>query len=336
MNFQYNHRLLFGSALALFVVLTLAVAIFPALHNQSNYQPLPNDAPLTESQLAGKMQYIGNGCVACHTQQVRNIAMDEVWGTRPSIAADYAGIGRTDFLRNTATLMGTARLGPDLTAVGTRQPSEAWHLIHLYNPRAVVPDSIMPAYPWMFELKDEPGPDDTVVNVADEFKHGSGTLVAKQEALDLVDYLLSLKQTPLPDGTLEPEFLQKSAAPAASTTVEGDSGLVGGLNGGALYAANCQACHQPGGTGLPGTFPPLKGSEIVLKESPETMIMIMMKGYNSRKAQGYPPMPPIATLNGLEPAEIQAIVNHVRTSWGNEGDPIALDEVEDIYGKLAE
>src|SRR5690625_6749307 len=107
MNFHDNHRLLFGTALALFVVLTIGVAIMPALHNQATYQPLPNAEPLSESALAGKMSYIANGCVACHTQQVRNIEMDEIWGDRPSIAADSPGPPRPAPGRTPPTIMET-------------------------------------------------------------------------------------------------------------------------------------------------------------------------------------------------------------------------------------
>jgi cytochrome c oxidase cbb3-type subunit 2 len=85
--------------------------------------------------MLGKNVYIANGCVGCHTQQVRNVDMDKVWGERPGIAADYAGIKRTDFWRNTATLMGTERTGPDLTNIGKRQSSLAWNLLHLYTGR---------------------------------------------------------------------------------------------------------------------------------------------------------------------------------------------------------
>src|SRR5690606_12436428 len=124
-----------------------------------------------------------------------------------SIAADYAWNERLDLWRNTATLMGTGRTGPDLTSIGTRQPSAEWHLLHLYNPRAVVADSVMPAYPWLFEHTEQPAPADKIVSVPDAFKRGTGEVVATREALQLVAYLQSLKQTALPDGTPAPEFL---------------------------------------------------------------------------------------------------------------------------------
>ena len=98
-----NHKKLYGTALLLFLVLTLFVAIFPALNNQENYKPLPNSVALTPEELDGKNTYIENGCVACHTQQVRNVDMDKTWGNRPGIAADYARNERMSFLVNTAT-----------------------------------------------------------------------------------------------------------------------------------------------------------------------------------------------------------------------------------------
>lgn len=330
MSFTQNHRLLFGTVFVLFVGLTLGVAIIPALHNQANFAPLPNSEPLSADALAGKAVYIANGCVACHTQQVRNVAMDKSWGGRPSIAADYAASVRPDPWRNSATLMGTERTGPDLTSIGTRQPSSAWQLLHLYNPRAVVPESIMPAYPWLFEEKAEPAADDVIVNVADEFKRGRGQIVAKKEALQLVAYLLSLKQTPLPDGTATPAFLyQREGAAIRQPGIGGDDAFAE-LNGAALYASHCQACHQANGEGLKGAFPSLKGSEVVLDDNPERIIGIIMKGYSARAAEGYPPMPPIGTINNLKPEEIRAIINHERSSWGNNARAVPLAEVETI------
>ena len=135
MKFFNNHKTLFTTAFLLFLVLTIFVCLQPALKNQENNAPLPNAIPLSDDAVKGKAIFIKEGCVACHTQQVRNVDMDKLWGSRPSIAADYAANHRTDIWRNTATLMGTERTGPDLTNIGLRQPSEAWHLTHLYNPR---------------------------------------------------------------------------------------------------------------------------------------------------------------------------------------------------------
>src|SRR5690606_29309084 len=125
---------------------------------------------------------------------------------------------RTSFWANTATLMGTERTGPDLTNVGTRQPSVAWNLLHLYQPRAVVEQSIMPAYPWLFETKEELSENDVEVIVPDEFrKNVRGRIVATREALHVVAYMQSLKQTPLPDGKPASEFLYRKKKEASST-----------------------------------------------------------------------------------------------------------------------
>lgn len=335
MKFTHDHRLLFSAVFALFLALTLAVAIVPALQNQANYDPLPNSVELTADQRAGKDVYISNGCVACHTQQVRNVAMDKGWGSRPSIASDYARIRRTSLLVNTATLMGTERTGPDLTSIGTRQPSEAWQLMHLYNPRSVVPESIMPSYAWLFQEKAKAAPGDLVVNVPEKFKHGKGVVVANKEARQLAAYLLSLKQTSLPDGTPDPEFLYQRAAVAAGGETGEAPAAAGGLDGAAIYAANCQACHQANGEGIKGAFPSLKGSEIVQDDDPKRLITILMKGYNGRAAEGYPPMPPIGVTNGLKPEEIHAIINHERSSWGNKGRAVPLEDVREILKKVA-
>jgi cytochrome c oxidase cbb3-type subunit 2 len=327
MDFFNDHKKLFLTALGLFLFLTILVAILPALYNQKNNAPLPQAEALSGDALQGKAIYVANGCVACHTQQVRNVDMDKVWGERPSIAADYANLHRTDFWRNTATVMGTERTGPDLAAIGTRQPSIDWHLVHLFNPRIVVKESIMPAYSWMFEVKKTPAKGDVVVNVPAEFlKGGEGKVVATKEALQLVAYLQSLKQIKLPDGTPNLEFLykreNKATAAGAAETQE--------LDGTALYAANCQSCHQENGEGLKGAFPALKGSKIVLDDNPETMVDIIMNGYSGRVSEGLPPMPAIGTNNNLKPEEISAIMNHEKTSWSNNAKKVTAADINKL------
>ncbi|MBK8750037.1 MAG: cytochrome c [Saprospiraceae bacterium] len=324
MEFFDNHKKLFGTALGLFLWLTFVVAILPAINNQKNNAPLPNATPLTSSQTAGKNIFIANGCVACHTQQVRNVDMDKMWGNRPGIAADYAGNKRTDFWRNTATLMGTERTGPDLTNVGVRQGSLAWNLLHLYQPRAVVEQSIMPAYPWLFKEVYSVNKDDVEVVVPDKYRKGiKGKIIASQEALDLVAYLQSLKQTALPDGKPAMEFLYKKE-------IKKDvSGIASNLpDGGSLYTKNCSSCHQANGEGLKGAFPSLKGSPIVLGDDLDLFVNIIMLGYDARPE--YAVMNAVGTDNELTPEEVTAIINHEKTSWGNEAKPISTEEVKKI------
>lgn len=325
MDFFDNHKKLFLTALGLFIGLTIIVAILPALNNQEYNAVLPNAVPLSEEAFLGKKSFIANGCVACHTQQVRNVDMDKIWGKRPGIAADYAGIKRTDFWRNTATLMGTERTGPDLTNVGTRQSSMAWNLLHLYQPRAVVDKSIMPAYQWLFEIKNKVNKTDVEVIVPDEFRKGiTGKIIATKEALQLVSYLQSLKQTPLPDGQTPMEFLYKKKEKLTvpnGTKADLPDGIV-------VYTQNCASCHQPNGEGLKGAFPPLKGSPIVLGDNLELYVNIIMQGYDSRPE--YAVMNAVGTDNNLTAEEVTAIINHEKTSWGNNAKTVTTEEVKKI------
>lgn len=330
MEFFDNHKKLFLSALGLFVLLTVFVAILPALNNQMDNAPLPNAEPMSADAHQGKLSYIANGCVACHTQQVRNVDMDKTWGSRPGIAADYAANTRIDFLRNTATLMGTERTGPDLTNIGTRQPSMAWNLLHLYQPRAVVKSSIMPAYPWLFEIKQTVGKDEVEVVIPDEFSKGiNGKVVATKEAIQLVNYLQSLKQTPLPDGKTPMEFLYKKKE---VPVVAGGSTVANLPDGGALYTQNCAACHQANGEGLKGAFPPIKASPIVLGDDLDLFVTIIMKGYDARAE--FAVMNAVGTDNNLTAEEVTAIINHERSSWGNDAKPVSLEEVKKIMDSI--
>jgi len=326
MDFFDNHKKLFFTAFLLFAVLTLFVAIIPALNNQSNNAPLPSAEKRSEAARKGKAVFIANGCVACHTQQVRNIDMDKAWGNRPSIAADYAAITRTDIWRNTATLMGTERTGPDLTNVGNRQPSLDWNLVHLFNPRTVVKESIMPAYPWLFEIKPNPTKDDVIVNVPATFLNGQpGKVVATEEALQLVAYLQSLKQAQLPDGAEAPEFIYKRVKKEAGTATDAGEETV---DGAALYAANCQSCHQANGEGLPGAFPPLKGSPIVKGDNLELYVDIIMNGYDARPEYGV--MAAVGTNMDFTEKEVAAIINFERSNWGNDAKKVTPEEIKKI------
>jgi cytochrome c oxidase cbb3-type subunit 2 len=330
MEFFNNHKKLFTTAFLLFLVLTLLVCIMPAIKNQEINAPLPNAIPLSEEAIKGKAVFVSNGCVACHTQQVRNVEMDKVWGERPSVAADYADNHRTDFWRNTATLMGTERTGPDLTNIGQRQPSADWHLPHLFNPRIVVKESIMPAYSWLFTVKDKLEKGDVQVNVPAEFMEGRrGKVVATEEALQLLAYLQELKQPELPGGTPEPDFLYKkktSLNSAEKISAEPE------LNGAMLYSNNCQSCHQANGEGLKGAFPSLKGSGVVLNDNSQLLVDVIMNGYNPREEYGE--MPAVGTNNKLKPAEIAAIMNHEKTSWGNNAKKVTAAEVEKLIQSL--
>ena len=175
-----------GGATALMVVVPYLLL--------KNIQPPAGLKPYTSVQLTGRQVYIANGCVYCHSQQPRDIKQapdaSRGWG-RASIAADYA--------YDTPHLLGTMRTGPDLLNIGARQPSKDWHLGHLYQPRAYSPGSIMPAYPYLFEVRQgQAKPGETVVTLPPAFAVPGQVVVAKPEALALVSYLIALDRTYVP------------------------------------------------------------------------------------------------------------------------------------------
>jgi len=330
MIFLNDHRIFFGAALGLFIFLTLYIAVIPALDNQGINKPLPRQAKvLTKDEWAGKMVYIDNGCVACHTQQVRNVEMDNVFGKRPSIPADFAVNRRTDFWRNTANLMGTQRAGPDLTNVGERQPSAEWHLIHLYQPRAAIEASIMPSYEFLFIERDYLQPGDVEVKVPEKFlKNKRKKIVATAKALQLVAYLKSLKQSDFTDKSIIPEFLYKQEKKDTGEA-QGGENLPDGAE---LFTANCASCHQANGEGVPGAFPPLKGSPVVTGGDLELYVNIIMKGYDPRPE--FAAMPPVGTNANFTPEDVTAVINHERTSWGNNAKKVTVEEVKVIMDKI--
>ncbi|MCI0707331.1 MAG: cbb3-type cytochrome c oxidase subunit II [Ignavibacteriae bacterium] len=156
----------------------------------SEIQPPEGLQRYTDEQLYGRSVYIREGCMYCHSQQVRpegyGSDQDRFWG-RPSVPADY--------VFDKPHLLGTMRTGPDLMNIGVRQSSEDWHLMHLYNPRIVVPGSIMPPFPWLFEEKLSPGPKDKVLALPDSLAPQGKVIIAGRDAIALTEYLLSLNRS---------------------------------------------------------------------------------------------------------------------------------------------
>jgi cytochrome c oxidase cbb3-type subunit 2 len=182
-----NVGVLIASAAAIYGALAIVIGVIPG----TVLSTTPAGAgvtPLSAAAARGRDVYVGEGCSYCHTQQVRPLAQDRVWG-RASVAGDYA--------YSTPQLLGTERTGPDLSNIGARQPSDVWHAIHLYQPRALVAGSIMPAYPWLFSVKSKADPGDVVVNVPAAYAPAGSVVVATPAEQDLVAYLVSLKQAPL-------------------------------------------------------------------------------------------------------------------------------------------
>jgi cbb3-type cytochrome oxidase cytochrome c subunit/mono/diheme cytochrome c family protein len=202
-----------------FAMSVLVLAVWPGrvLEDETRKMAPKNPLPLTASEQRGRDIYSREGCAYCHTQQVRELDRDitrfgkstEAWETR----FDYPH------------LWGTRRIGPDLARESSIR-SDDWQLSHLYAPRAVVPDSVMPAFPSLFNgAPDQP----------------------LQEARDLLAYLSTLGKARelAEDGPV-------NASPA-STRREGRhpqlASVAGSQRGRDIYAHNCAGCHGSRGEG---------------------------------------------------------------------------------------
>jgi cbb3-type cytochrome c oxidase subunit II len=158
-----SHRTILLLPFLIYVGLVLMVAVFPAIDLDLRYPPDPASKLGSGSDLIarGERVFTSLGCYVCHTQQIRgDEAVRVQLGDRlvhpvrepdarfgldePTQASDYAN--------DHPPLIGTQRTGPDLTGVGDRLPSVLWHYWHLYDPRSVSPDSVMPSYRELFRL----------------------------------------------------------------------------------------------------------------------------------------------------------------------------------------
>jgi len=154
----------------------------------------------------GARIYAREGCITCHTQQVRDTQngqdQDRGWGARRTVARD--------FIYTAQPFLGTSRLGPDLANVGakawrnepetdTRKPvrrDAAWHYLHLYKPTAVIDESNMPPYRYLFEKRKISGQRSSDALPSNHVPVEDGyEVVPTVDARELVGYLLSLDRT---------------------------------------------------------------------------------------------------------------------------------------------
>lgn len=116
------------------------VEILPLMANPDNTSPIAGVKPYPALQLAGRDIYVREGCYGCHSQQIRPFRSEtERYGP-------YSVAGESVYDR--PFQFGSKRTGPDLARVGGRY-SDEWHRIHLLKPQDLVPESNMPAYPWL-------------------------------------------------------------------------------------------------------------------------------------------------------------------------------------------
>lgn len=118
------------------------VQLVPQFFLEETNEPIAGLEPLAALELEGRDIYIREGCHVCHTQMVRPLRAEVERYGHYSVAGEQ--------VYEHPFLWGSKRTGPDLARVGGRY-SDDWHKVHLYNPRNVVPESNMPAFPWLFD-----------------------------------------------------------------------------------------------------------------------------------------------------------------------------------------
>jgi cytochrome c oxidase cbb3-type subunit 2 len=142
----FSHARIETNNLLMIVLILLTVAvgglveIVPLFFQKSTTEPVPGLKPYTALQQAGRDVYVREGCYGCHSQMIRPLRAETLRYGPYSVAGE--------FVYDHPFQWGSKRTGPDLHRVGGKY-SDEWHRIHLNNPRDVVPESNMPAYPWL-------------------------------------------------------------------------------------------------------------------------------------------------------------------------------------------
>ena len=193
-----NHEILEKNVGLMIIAIIIAISfgtlveLAPLMVQRQTTEPMEGLMPLEALTLEGRDIYIREGCVGCHSQMIRTLRSEtERYG-------HYSVAGESVY--NHPFLWGSKRTGPDLARVGGRY-SDDWHKLHLFNPRDVVPESNMPAYPWLFEAKLDGALTGTKMNAlrmvgvpyTDEDIAGAGAAVeGKTESEALIAYLQQL------------------------------------------------------------------------------------------------------------------------------------------------
>jgi cytochrome c oxidase cbb3-type subunit 2 len=168
------------------------VELVPLFFDEETNEPIAGLKPLPALAMEGRDIYIREGCNNCHSQMIRPLRAETERYGHYSVAGE--------FVYDHPFLWGSKRTGPDLARVGNRY-SDDWHRAHMYNPRDVVPQSNMPAYPWLFD--DEIAADKTALKMAalrnvgvpytdDDISGAAAAVAGKKEIEALIAYLQQL------------------------------------------------------------------------------------------------------------------------------------------------
>ncbi len=184
------------SLMAVLIAVVVAVGglieIVPLMYQAQVIEPLPGVKPYGPLELAGRDVYVREGCYNCHSQMVRTLRFETARYGHYSLAGES--------VYDRPFQWGSKRTGPDLARVGLRY-SDDWHRVHLIDPRAVVPESNMPGFPWLEQARVDPGLVETKMRrlrtlgdpYTDAEIEGAAALVTDKTELDaLVAYLQGL------------------------------------------------------------------------------------------------------------------------------------------------
>jgi cytochrome c oxidase cbb3-type subunit I/II len=252
-RFSYAHAVIFGAGVGFFALSFLVLAILPGKELEDEIERVaPVTMPtLTAAEQRGRVVYGREGCAYCHTQQIRFLADDvrrfgaptEPWETK----YEYP------------QLWGTRRIGPDLSREFNVRPSD-WQLTHLYNPRLVVRDSMMPPFSWLFSGS----PDRATQEALDVLAYMDSLGRARQLSGFERQALGSSVRTETSDMAMAGEPSARATPPTVPIAMTGGYSLSAPVlhpasdpddlqeevsRGGALFAANCASCHGSAGVG---------------------------------------------------------------------------------------
>ena len=198
MSFETSHGRFEKSVgwLAIGILLVISVGglvqIVPLWYMKSVTEPVDGLKPYGALELTGRDIYLRESCMACHSQQIRPFRAETERYGHYSVAGE--------FVYDRPFQFGSRRVGPDLARIGARY-SDAWHKEHLIDPRSVVPESIMPSYPWLAESPADATSIQRKMNVLrglghpysdEEIAAAPGLLEGKTELDALVAYLQGL------------------------------------------------------------------------------------------------------------------------------------------------
>lgn len=185
--------------IGLMIVLTVLIVsiggivqIVPLFFMHTTTEPVDGLEPYTPLQVIGRDVYVREGCYTCHSQMIRPFRAETERYGHYSLAGE--------FVYDHPFQWGSKRTGPDLHRVGGRY-SDEWHRVHLLNPRDVVPESIMPSYPWLEEATLENSNIEKKMKVLqrlglpytdEEIKNAPAQLEGKTEMDAIIAYLQGL------------------------------------------------------------------------------------------------------------------------------------------------